>query len=138
MDRTFTPAQAAKHAKCGRSSVMRALQSKELKGDRDNRNRWKITLQALEIWMETRPDKDRSGPVTSAVSDQNSDRSDAKMQLMKDLGAAEATIVELRSQLEKTDTRNADEIRRLERIIERLSAPRPSLLQRIFGAPRSS
>lgn len=134
MDRTFTPAQAAKHAKCGRSSIMRALQSKELLGDRDNRNRWKITEQALEAWMEMRPDSGRSGPVTPVVSDQDSDRSDAMIQLTRDLAAAEATIVELRSQLEKTDARNADEIRRLERIIERLTAPKPTLLQRIFGA----
>ncbi len=113
---------------------MRALQNKELLGERDNRNRWKITLQALEDWMKNRPVTERTSP----ASDQNSDRSDATMQLMKDLGAAEATIIELRSQLEKSDARNADEIRRLERIIERLSAPKPSLVQRIFGAPGHS
>lgn len=133
-DRTFTPATAAKHAKCGRTSIMRALQSKELNGDRDNRNRWKISLQALEKWMQSRSVTDRTPPVTVQVSDRDQARSEAWTQL----AAAEATIEELRSRITDNDQRHETEIARLERIIDRLSAPKPSLIQRIFGAPDRS
>lgn len=133
-DRTFTPASAAKHAKCGRSSIMRALQNKELLGDRDNRNRWKISLQALESWMKNRSVSDRTPAVTDPDSDQDQARSEAWTQL----AAAEATIEELRSRIADNDQRHETEIARLERIIDRLSAPKPSLIQRIFGAPDRS
>jgi hypothetical protein len=134
MDQTFTPAKAAKHAGCGRSSVMRALQNRDLIGDRDNKNRWKITLQALEKWMENRPDIDRTVTDTAPTSDQDSGRSDLILQLTRDHSAAEATIIELRSQLERNDDRNTAEIDRLEKIIDRLTEVQPSLLQRIFSS----
>lgn len=129
--KTYTPLAAAKHAGCGRTTIMKAIKEHDLQANRDNRNRWKIASEDLEKWMESRPVTD----ATVTDSDGDIDATDATMQFMRDLGAAEATIVELRSQLEKTDARNADEISRLERIIERLSAPKPSLIQRIFGAP---
>lgn len=136
--KTYTPLAAAKHAGCGRTTIMKAIKDHDLQANRDNRNRWKIASEDLEKWMKSRPVSDP--PVTDSDGDTNATvtATDATMQLMKDLGAAEATIIELRSQLEKTDARNADEIRRLERIIERLSAPKPSLIQRIFGAPDRS
>ena len=136
--KTFTPLAAAKHARCGRTTIMKAIKEHDLQATSDNRNRWKITSEDLEKWMKSRPVTD--APVTDSDGDTNATAiaTDATMQLMKDLGAAEATIVELRSQLEKTEARNSDEIRRLERIIERLSAPKPSLIQRIFGAPDRS
>ena len=133
-DRTFTPATAAKHAKCGRTSIMRALQNKELLGDRDNRNRWKISLQSLEKWMKTRPDTDRRCPVSVQASGQDQARSETWTQL----AAAEATIEELRSRITDNDQRHETEIARLERIIDRFSAPKPSLIHRIFGAPDRS
>jgi excisionase family DNA binding protein len=132
--KTFTPLAAAKHARCGRTTIMKAIKEHDLQATRDNRNRWKIAPEDLEKWIKSRPVTD--APVTD--SDATVTATDATMQLMKDLGAAEATIIELRSQLEKTDARKADEIRRLERIIERLSAPKPSLIQRIFEAPHRS
>ena len=144
-DQMFTPAAAAKHAGCGRSSIMRALQNKEIKGERDNRNRWKISRQALEDWMKKRPVTDR----TPTVSDQDSDRDQARSEVWTQLAVAEATIEELKSKLAENDQRHdreigridsshAAEIARLERIIERLSTPSPTLIQRIFGAsPRS-
>jgi excisionase family DNA binding protein len=136
--KTFTPLAAAKHAGCGRTTIMKAIKEHDLHATRDNRNRWKIDAEDLEKWMENRPVTDATVTDSDGVTDATVTATDATMQLMKDLGAAEATIIELRSQLEKTDARNADEIRRLERIIERLSAPKPSLIQRIFGAPERS
>lgn len=136
--KTFTPLAAAKHAGCGRTTIMKAIKEHDLKATRDNRNRWKIASEDLEKWMKSRPVTDAPVTDSDGVTDATVTAADATMQLMKDLAAAEATIIELRSQLEKSDARNADEIRRLERIIERLSAPKPSLIQRIFGAPERS
>lgn len=133
-DQTFTPAAAAKHAKCGRSSIMRALQNKELLGDRDNRNRWKISSQALESWMKNRSVSGR----TPLVTDQGSVQDQARSEAWTQLAATEATIEELRSRIADNDQRHETEIARLERIIDRLSAPKPSLIQRIFGAPDRS
>lgn len=60
MNRTLTPKQAADRAGCGRSSIMRALASGELPATRDNRGRWKIDPDALDLWAGQRPVTDRT------------------------------------------------------------------------------
>lgn len=60
MTRHMTPQQAANHAKVGRTTIMQALKSQELKGIQSNNGRWKISEEALEDWMSLRPDSDRS------------------------------------------------------------------------------
>lgn len=47
----MSPAQAAHHANVSRRTIMRAIETLELSAQRDNRNRWKITPEALENWM---------------------------------------------------------------------------------------
>jgi excisionase family DNA binding protein len=46
-----TPAQAAKIAGVSRSTVSRALKEGELRGIRDNRQRWKISDENLQEWL---------------------------------------------------------------------------------------
>lgn len=46
----MSPSQVAQHIGASRRTVMRAIEAKELKAFRDNRNHWKITPQALEEW----------------------------------------------------------------------------------------
>jgi excisionase family DNA binding protein len=62
--RTHTPAAAAKLVGCGRASIMRAIDAQKLKAIRDNRNRWRISEDDLQIWMKCRlvaaPDTNRS------------------------------------------------------------------------------
>lgn len=60
MSKSLTPAQVSKMAKCGRSSVMRALASRELPGIRDNSNRWKISAEDAQKWAGQRPNTDRT------------------------------------------------------------------------------
>lgn len=63
---TLSPAQAAKRARVGRTTIMRALSSGELLGTRDNRNAWRISLLDLDAWCGERPDSDHVEPsVTS-------------------------------------------------------------------------
>ena len=50
----LSPQAAAKRAGCGRTTIMRALEVKELKGIRNNSNRWKISPEDLDIWSENR------------------------------------------------------------------------------------
>lgn len=98
MDRTWlTPAQAAERAKCGRSSIMRALESKNLKAERDNKNRWKISIEALDEWSKNRPDTDRS------VTDQwpDTDREETGP-IREELAAAKAEIAGLQDRLADT------------------------------------
>lgn len=54
----MSPAQAAQRVGVSRWTVMRAINSKELKAFRDNKNQWKITPNALQEW---RPSTERTG-----------------------------------------------------------------------------
>lgn len=58
----LSPKQAAAHAGCGRTSIMRALSSGSLKAMRDNEGNWQISLPALEDWMSLRRSPDRHSP----------------------------------------------------------------------------
>lgn len=46
----MSPAQVAHATNTSRRTVMRAIESQELKAFRDNRNHWKITAQDVEQW----------------------------------------------------------------------------------------
>lgn len=60
LPRTLSPAQVARHAHVGRTTVMRALSSGELKGVRDNRNAWRIAAEDVEAWVGQRPVSDQT------------------------------------------------------------------------------
>lgn len=132
MTRTlFTPAQAADHIGCGRTSIMRALSNKQLLGERDNRNRWKISLEALEEWAKNRPDSDRPQEDSDPVTVQ-----DMTGQLREELAEARTEAKMLREQLEelKKDRdawRNRSE--KLDDRLAELSKPQTGLFARIFG-----
>ena len=138
----LTPAAAAKRAGCGRSSIMRALDSKELKGERDNRNRWKISPEAIDEWSKNRPDSNRSQPVI----DQDSVHDvTGHIDVVAKLAAAEVRIEELQKTVDRADAerermevRHTDQIKRLDRLIDIMSKPRPTLLERISGSLRNS
>ena len=48
----MSPAQAAKRLKVSRRTIMRAIDSLELKAIRDNRNHWKIAQDDLSRWAD--------------------------------------------------------------------------------------
>lgn len=136
----FTPLAAAKHTGYGRTTIMKAIKEHDLKATRDNRNRWNIASEDLEEWAKNRPATNASLSASVGVTDTTVMPTDAMLTLSREHAAAEATIVELRSQLAKNEERNAEEIRRQDRIIERqqetinrLTAPKAGLLRRIFS-----
>jgi len=59
--KTISPAQAAKRARVGRTTIMRALSCGDLHGVRDNKNAWRISIDDLEAWLGQRPDTDHEG-----------------------------------------------------------------------------
>ena len=50
----LSPAAAAKRVGCSRTTIVRALDSKELIGIRDNRNHRKITPEELDNWAKSK------------------------------------------------------------------------------------
>jgi excisionase family DNA binding protein len=58
--RTLSPAQAARRANVGRTTVMRALSAGELRAVRDNRNTWRILPDDVDAWSGQRPVIDRT------------------------------------------------------------------------------
>lgn len=49
--RTISPREAARLSCVSRSTIMRALSSRELRAIRDNRNAWQITPDDLDEWL---------------------------------------------------------------------------------------
>jgi excisionase family DNA binding protein len=49
----MSPAHAAQSINVSRRTIMRAIQTLELKAIRDNRNHWKIDPQDLDNWADT-------------------------------------------------------------------------------------
>lgn len=47
----MSPAQAAAAASTSRWSIMRAINAGDLAASRDNRNVWRITPEALTVWL---------------------------------------------------------------------------------------
>lgn len=58
--KTLSPAQAAKRAQVGRTTIMRALSTGEMRGIRDNRNAWRIAPEDVDSWSSDRPVNDRT------------------------------------------------------------------------------
>jgi excisionase family DNA binding protein len=93
-DRILSPQAAADHVGCGRSSIVRALQNRELLAERGNDRRWRIRLEDLERW-----EADRS--VTAQVNPghrPDTDRTDELDRLREERDAALREITELRSE----------------------------------------
>ena len=123
MTKMLTPKQAADRSGCGRSSIMRALASKELKGIRDNSGRWQITPEAVDDWMTMRP-ADRLRPVTDTPGQDRTYYVDTPETLMR-LAVAEARLTDV--------TADRD---RLAALLDRALQPRPvhvGIWDRIFG-----
>lgn len=100
MSLMLTPQKAAHRAKCGRSSIMRALSSGELKGTRDNAQRWRIPAEAVDDWMTMRPD-DRQRPViTKDKADHDRTAADTPETLIR-LAVAEARLSDVTAERDK-------------------------------------
>lgn len=126
-DQNLTPAEAAKRAKCGRSSIMRALDSKELKGIRDNRNRWKITTQDLDEWAKNRPDTNRSQPVTSQNKNPDTPQDSSEMH---------AELAVLKAKVENLAARLSDTQKERDRYAELLAQTSENLTKALEAQPR--
>ena len=112
-----SPASAAKIAKCGRTTIMRALKDGSLRAHRDNEGRWRIDADALEDWSSLRRDSDQSHPdMTSATPTDTA--------LAMSVARLEATVEGLQAQL--------DSVRHdRDRWFAVATAPRPSFMDRI-------
>lgn len=49
---SISPAHAAQSKNVSRRTIMRAIEARELKAVRDNRNRWKIDPKDLDLWAD--------------------------------------------------------------------------------------
>lgn len=90
----ISPAQAAQIVHTSRRTIMRAIESLELKAIRDNRNRWKIDREDLERWA-----KDQGAPSERA---HNETPSLPSSDMAVSLARTEAERDALREQLDQT------------------------------------
>jgi len=61
MTRYLSPQKAAKRAGVGRTTIVRALSSSELRAFRDNLGRWKIEPEAIDDWLSMRAERSGDG-----------------------------------------------------------------------------
>ena len=90
---TLSPREAARIAKVGKSTIMRAIEAAQLEGRRDNRNQWRIERTALDRWTMNRPSPDRDSPVGRTGANRST--------LADDLDAARLTIAQMEARLEE-------------------------------------
>ncbi|WP_415839933.1 helix-turn-helix domain-containing protein [Paracoccus yeei] len=64
----FSPKGAAAHVGCGRTTIMRALSTGELRAIRDNKGGWRITEPDLIAWSGQRPVTDQPEPEQYTVT----------------------------------------------------------------------
>jgi hypothetical protein len=138
-DNLLSPAAAAKRAGCGRTSVVRALESKALAGNRDNLNHWRIAPEDLDKWAEPRRDTFQQSRVTDAPV--STTAVDDNFRAVKDLAVAEARVAELLKIIDRSDAdrdrtekRHQAELIRMQDVIRDITRPKPSLLDRISAA----
>lgn len=62
----LTPQQAARRARVGRTTIMRALEQQQLRAIRDNLGRWQIDPEAVDDWLSLRRAPDRQQPDMSS------------------------------------------------------------------------
>ena len=129
----LSPKQAAAHAGCGRTSIMRALSSGSLKAMRDNEGNWQISLPALEDWMSLRRSPDRQLPV---MTDGQLSVSPADTpETLTRLAVSEARVEMLMKQMDELrQDRDAWRVQAERLASERQSdfIIRPSLLERLL------
>lgn len=120
MNSTLSLNEAATRAGLTRWPVSRALQAGSLRGIRDNRGRWRIDAADLDRWaaehVRTEPHVELHGADT--------------------VPALAVEVASLTARLEASEARSeelAQERNRLLALIERLSEPRPSFLDRLLG-----
>lgn len=101
----ISPAHAAQLLKISRRTIMRAIETHEIKAFRDNKNHWKIAEEELDRWA-----KSKEAPTDHAHQDaptmptQDASLSSELAAVKTKLAVAEAKLSALEAQLEDTKT----------------------------------
>ncbi len=97
-DQILSPQAAAKRVGCGRSSIVRALQNRELPAERGNDRRWRIRTDDLDRWAAARSVTVQVSRDQPPDTDRTPDRTDQVDRLRKERDAALRKAAELRSE----------------------------------------
>ena len=119
---------------------MRALASKTLHAQRDNKNRWLIRIEDLEAWSADRPEQDRTGSNTDrTMTDTVSNMSSELAETREQLAAAKAENAGLRDRLADTQAERDRLAGLLDRALEVRSTEsgRPGFWSRLLGRDRT-
>jgi hypothetical protein len=100
-DHVLSPQAAADHIGCGRSSIMRALQNRELLAERGNDRRWRIRVDDLDRWAADRMVTVQISPDHQPDIDRTPDRTDELDKLREERDAALREVAKLRSEREE-------------------------------------
>ena len=100
-DHVLSPQAAANHIGCGRSSIMRALQNRELLAERGNDRRWRIRVDDLDRWAADRMVTVQISPDHQPDIDRTPDRTDELDKLREERDAALREVAKLRSEREE-------------------------------------
>ena len=130
----MSPAQAAAAASTSRWSIMRAINAGDLSANRDNRNAWRITPEALAAWLSRHsahcaaaaaPVDPAAAPAVPAHPD---DTSRAEVEALR-IGLAVATTRAEAAEADR-DAWRAHAERLASRAAEPVQAPQPARRRR--------
>lgn len=99
----LTPNEAAKVAKVSRPTIMKSISDKALHAIRDNKNRWQISEDALQEWMQGRPQVDTVETVNVHVDQHAEEVAGLRLELVGlkgELKGKDELIAQLRQDLE--------------------------------------
>lgn len=101
----ISPAHAAQLLNISRRTIMRAIETHEIKAFRDNKNHWKIAEEELERWAKSRtsPSEHAHAETPTLAHPENSNAAELA-EVRTKLAVAEARLASLEMQLEDTKT----------------------------------
>lgn len=92
----LSPAQVAQRCDTSRRSVMRAIESHDLKAIRDNKNHWKVRAEDADLWAAAQWAPREQRPPEALIH--------AQSEITSELAAARAENAQLKERLAATET----------------------------------
>ena len=96
----LSPQKAANQAGVSRKTIMDQIHAQKLNATRNNHNRWQITEEDLQVWLDSRSNTKKTATLTDTYTDTLKELEKENISLKISLEAAERLVAELKEDRE--------------------------------------